>query len=1413
MDTVGRHEVPDWITLDDDEEPVGFLSDDQGTALLELLMDDWVASLPESADKAAFSAFQDQLSPLSRNPAGVIPPCSYAPRTDKFPPDKLAGTALDAARTFTLYKSAAKKSRPVDSDYSDGSVPEGNLHWKPDREAKARAKMKFGTEFDDWVLPRFNDLPAGTRLTDSRKEAMLATISDNLTPAERRLFGICISNREAALAWSFPECGRIHPDIFPPQEIKTVPHHAWQAKHVPIPKALMPKVIEILEQRLKRGILEESHAPYRNNWFLTQKKDGGLRLINDAQRYNKFTVRDAFIPPNAEEFSEEFGGNFLVSLLDLFSGYDECTLDDRSRDITTFSTPLGLLRMCTLPMGATNSVAQFMRAMTRLFYDLIPHVCRPFLDDICVKSARHDYSGEEVLPGIRRVVAEHIRNLDQILFNCELAGATVSAEKSQWCCKQAVLLGYLCTPDGRLPAQSKVEKITEWRTCTDLTNLRAFLGLAGFYRLWAPYFGIIAHPLYDLTRKNVAWVWTENHQWAMEHLARLITTAPCLAPLEYGDGTGAIYLMVDASLHGWGAVLEQVGPDGKRHPCRFESGIWSAAEKRYDATKRELRGLLYALRRMRRYLYGVHFFVETDAQVLIHQINGSASDIPGALLLRWIAWIRLFDFEIRHIPGSKNGAADGLSRKPAGPSDLSDKALEEDIDDWIDAKMYSQELSEVLDGAYHGYRKPLPSEGSDDIWDERNTWSLDSINIAFYLSTGTYPASIKTKADRLSFRMRAHKHILLHKALFLRPSHASAQPRRIVDNAADRMRIWEACHAECGHRGRESTYYRVTASYYWKGMYTWVEHKCRTCEPCQRHGVKRFEDGAMHSIPRSQPFWKINVDIQYIPTRRGTRPLIEARDDLTNFLVARILSNTKSATVAHFFLHEIILQYGLPVEVLVDGGSELKGEVDALLGSFNIKRIEISPYNSRANGINEAGHFPLAQGLAKLVQTTKKDAYDLIDHLVWADRTSVRQSHGFTPFYLLHGFHPVSEIELDVPTWRLVNWRAMDELPADATKAERRHKLLELRIQALDSTGHLFDVAQDRVAHVREARAIQRNSAQSHRLRPDNAPVRAGDFVLCYDASHKVDRSTVLKAKYRWQGPYVVRQILDKGSYLLRTLDGVDLERPFSTDRVKRFWMDDEDVVVLEDDPDSPPADDSPPPNPPPDAPSPARETRSSTRLRIIKDPQLPASISVELPELPAAWRQEFQTTLSRIDDPSTNFSNEPQSPAQPGAPPTTSAPDNVPLPEPDAETLPPRPGTPMPAPEASPFADSSSTPPFDIRADFEAWLRTYKREWIPLPTRISMQRRRALQTSMHPPIQETPSTTDEHPQIASPDSSARPDVLDTPSRRPMVGQVHETPPLVPFPATASTSARQDDSKRQAGPADSDTAGHSTSSS
>lgn len=81
--------------------------------------------------------------------------------------------------------------------------------------------------------------------------------------------------------------------------------------------------------------------------------------------------------------------------------------------------------MTTPPMGATNSVAQFVRVVMTILEDLFPTIAMPFLDDIGVKGPYTDYNGEETLPGIRRFVYEHLMNLQQTLDRIERAGATM----------------------------------------------------------------------------------------------------------------------------------------------------------------------------------------------------------------------------------------------------------------------------------------------------------------------------------------------------------------------------------------------------------------------------------------------------------------------------------------------------------------------------------------------------------------------------------------------------------------------------------------------------------------------------------------------------------------------------------------------------------------------------------------------------------------------------------------------------------------------------------------------------------------------------------------------------------------------------------------------------------------------------
>ena len=87
-----------------------------------------------------------------------------------------------------------------------------------------------------------------------------------------------------------------------------------------------------------------------------------------------------------EEFSERFAGYPVVSLAALFSGYDQCTLDPASRDITAFHMPLGLMRMTTLPMGYTNAVQVFDMVMRKVLqHQILRGRCELFIDDVAAK--------------------------------------------------------------------------------------------------------------------------------------------------------------------------------------------------------------------------------------------------------------------------------------------------------------------------------------------------------------------------------------------------------------------------------------------------------------------------------------------------------------------------------------------------------------------------------------------------------------------------------------------------------------------------------------------------------------------------------------------------------------------------------------------------------------------------------------------------------------------------------------------------------------------------------------------------------------------------------------------------------------------------------------------------------------------
>ena len=122
------------------------------------------------------------------------------------------------------------------------------------------------------------------------------------------------------------------------------------------PPGIYGEVCKIIQTKIDAGVYERLNSSYRSRWFTVLKKGSKLCIVHSLQPLNAVTIQHPGVLPLTEQLAEHFTGRACGGILDLYVGYDERSLDERSRDYTTFQTPFGAFRLVTLPMGWTNSV-------------------------------------------------------------------------------------------------------------------------------------------------------------------------------------------------------------------------------------------------------------------------------------------------------------------------------------------------------------------------------------------------------------------------------------------------------------------------------------------------------------------------------------------------------------------------------------------------------------------------------------------------------------------------------------------------------------------------------------------------------------------------------------------------------------------------------------------------------------------------------------------------------------------------------------------------------------------------------------------------------------------------------------------------------------------------------------------------
>ena len=194
----------------------------------------------------------------------------------------------------------------------------------------------------------------------------------------------------------------------------------------------------------------------------------------------------------------------------------------------------------------------------------------------------------------------------------------------------------------------KVAAVSKMKSTRTIKELRAILGLVGFYRRFVQDFGKIVEPLYKLLNKKERFTCSKEFESAVEQLKQALQKAPILG---YPNDTDPNTLTTDASLFGIGAIISQRQQWGER-VIAYASKTLSKSQRNYSATKPELFEIVYFTQHFRNYLLGQKFFIVTDHRALTWLYGFKE---PDGLLARLIKKkLGQFDFEIKHKAGKRS---------------------------------------------------------------------------------------------------------------------------------------------------------------------------------------------------------------------------------------------------------------------------------------------------------------------------------------------------------------------------------------------------------------------------------------------------------------------------------------------------------------------------------------------------------------------------------------------------------------------------------------------------------------------------------------------------------------------------------------------------------------------------------------
>ena len=830
--------------------------------------------------------------------------------------------------------------------------------------------------------------------------------------------------------------------------------------------------LEWVREEVAAGRMEQGTGEWSAQLvFAAKYKDDqlvGWRLCGDYRDLNAQTRSDAEPLPLPEEILDQLQGSSIFSKLDLLKGFNQIPVAVDSRPYMAVSTPDGLYQPTVMPFGARNAPGAFQREMRRVLRDRLHKGVEVFIDDVIIHGGSED---------------EHMVLLRWVLQRLRDEHYYAHPEKCEFMMDEVSFLGHVVSAAGIAMQQHKVAAVREWPVPTTRREVRAFLGLAGYYRRFVQGFSKVAEPLSLLTGELVAWTWGEAQQSAFQELKDRLCSAPLLV---YANPNRPYVLQTDASDCAVGAVLSQRQDEGGEQPIAFWSHKLNKAEYNYSATEKELLAIVLACEYWAGYLEGSQFpvLVRTDHQPLTWL---NTRPVVTARLARWVVRLTGYDFKIDYVKGKENVVADALSRR----SDIEAVARKE-IDE-VRSKGQGERVR--LAAAETGESEiGMVDEGQSELivnieslWDRMREAAKGDANYVRRLA-GKQEDDKWERRDGLLW--------------------SSDGAVWVPDSRELRTLVLQLAHDWAGHFGMSRTLGKLRQHCVWDGMTREVEDYCRSCVTCAVHkSANQRPGGVLRQLPiPAEPWESIGIDFvgPFPPSASGNDCIMVIVDRFSKMVLlapCKLAINGKQAGI--LALNMLLPHAAVPKSIVSDRDVRFTGSCWSQMWAHIGARLDMSTaYHPQTDGQTERTNRTIQTLIRMYVTDRKGDWEDWLQMAAAAYNSTVHESTGKSP------------AEMNYPG------RSVDPL-AWAMKGHKQAGDNEVAAKMLDSLRGVWNEARARLVVEREKQA--KYADRKRRA----VKYEVGQMVYL---STKNIRTARGKLRERWAGPFIIKAVEANGT-------------------------------------------------------------------------------------------------------------------------------------------------------------------------------------------------------------------------------------------------------------------------------------------